>query len=123
MIAPKNYEIGGIKVNNVNTLLSLLRGRRNLRMLNIFGNRRRNNGNMILWSLLGLTAAGVIGTRNTRWMSRIQEGFNNFRNNTRMPLQNQMNLANEFAEEFAPKINNQTNKFNQQNNNSQNNQK
>jgi hypothetical protein len=58
---------------------------------------------MILWSLLGLTALGVIGRRNTRWGQKLQSGFNNLRNNTNLPLQNQMNFATEFAEDFTPK--------------------
>jgi hypothetical protein len=66
---------------------------------------------MILWSLLGLTALGVIGSRNTKWGQTIQEGYNNLRYNPRIPLQNQVNFAAEFAEEVVPKM------FNKNNNN------
>ncbi|MFZ0447458.1 MAG: hypothetical protein WAM95_23040, partial [Bacillus sp. (in: firmicutes)] len=58
---------GVIIMNNLINLFSLIGGRRYLRFFNLFGNRRRNNGNMILWSLLGLMALGVIGSRNTKW--------------------------------------------------------
>ncbi|MGM0876669.1 MAG: hypothetical protein ACQEWV_18390 [Bacillota bacterium] len=91
-------------MNNVNPLFSLIRGRRNLRFFNIFGNRRTNKGSMILWSLMGLTTVGIIGSRNTRWVQNIQESFNNLRNNSRIPLQNQVNFANEFAEEITPEF-------------------
>jgi hypothetical protein len=57
-------------MNNFNTLFSLIRGRSNQRFFNMFGNKRTNNGSMILWSLLGLTTLGVIGSRNTRWYKK-----------------------------------------------------
>ncbi|WP_378932346.1 hypothetical protein [Metabacillus herbersteinensis] len=75
----------------------------------MFGNRRTNNGSRILWSLLGLTTLGVMGSRNTKWAQKIQEGYNNLRNNTRRPLQNQVNFANEFAEEVTPNMVNKNN--------------
>ncbi|QGQ44845.1 hypothetical protein [Metabacillus sediminilitoris] len=77
-------------MNNFNTLFSLIRGRSNQRFFNMFGNKKTNNGSMILWSLLGLTTLGVIGSRNTRWVQKIREGYNNLRNNTRIPLKNQV---------------------------------
>lgn len=65
---------------------------------------------MILWSLLGLTTLGVIGSRNnTRWGQKIQEGYSNLRNNTRIPFQNQVNFASEFTEEVTPEILNKNN--------------
>ena len=96
-------------MNNLNTLFSFISGRRNQRFFNMFRKRRTNNGSMILWSLLGLTTLGVIGSRNTRWVQQIQEGYNNLRNNTRRPIQNQLNFASEFADEITPKILNKNN--------------
>ncbi|MCM3651824.1 hypothetical protein [Metabacillus litoralis] len=96
-------------MNNLNTLFSLIRGRRNLRFFNIFRNRRTNNGSMILWSILGVTALGVIGSRNTERGQKIQEGYNNLRNNPRIPLQNSVKFATEFAEEVTPEILNKNN--------------
>ncbi|WP_299088377.1 hypothetical protein [uncultured Metabacillus sp.] len=97
-------------MNNLNTLFSLLSGRRNVRLFNLLGNKRTNNGSLLLWSLLGLTALGVIGSRNTNWGQKIQEGFNNLRINSRIPLQNQMNFAYEFADEVFPNmVNNNSN--------------
>jgi hypothetical protein len=60
---------------------------------------------MILWLLMGLTTLGIIGSRNTRGVQNIQERFNNLRNNSRIPLQNQVNFANEFAKEITPEFN------------------
>ncbi|MBO1514190.1 hypothetical protein [Metabacillus bambusae] len=96
-------------MNNLYTLFSLIRGRRDQRFFNMFGNSRTNNGGIILWLLLGLTTLGVIGRRITRWVQKIQEGYNNLRNNTRIPVKNQVNFANEFAEEVTPKILNKNN--------------
>ena len=62
MIVSKQEQIGGIRMNNFNTLFSLIRGRSNQRFFNMFGNKKTNNGSMILWSLLGLTTLGVIGS-------------------------------------------------------------
>jgi hypothetical protein len=96
-------------MNNLINLFSLIGGRRNLRLFNIFRNRRTNNGSMLLWSLLGLTAIGVIGSRNTGWGQKIQEGYNNLRNTQRIPLQNSLKFATEFAEEVTPNIINKNN--------------
>ncbi|HZH59491.1 MAG TPA: hypothetical protein VEY70_07940 [Metabacillus sp.] len=98
-------------MNNFNFLISLMRGNRNRRFFNMFGNRRPNNGSMILLSLLSLTTLGVIGSRNTGWAKKIQEGYNNLRNNSRRPIQNPVNFATEFAEEVTPEM------FNKNNNN------
>ncbi|KKI90333.1 hypothetical protein WQ54_20410 [Bacillus sp. SA1-12] len=98
-------------MNNLITLFSFLGGRRNVQLLKLFGNKRTNNGRLLVWSLLGLTALGVIGSRNTNWGQKIQEGFNNLRNNTRIPIQNQMNFANEFGEEVFPNMVNKNNKI------------
>jgi|GEM_PF-5537504 len=101
-------------MNNFNFLGSLIRGNRNRRFFNMFRNRKPNNGSMILLSLISLTTLGVIGSRNTGWTRKIQEGYNNLRNNQKRPLQNQVNFANfasEFAEEVSPEM------FNKNNNN------
>ncbi|MCM3654005.1 hypothetical protein [Metabacillus litoralis] len=96
-------------MNNLNTLFSFISGRRNQRFFNMFRKRRTNNGSMILWSLLGLTTLGVIGSRNLRWVQQIQDGYNSIRNNTSRPLQNQVNFASEFTEELTPKMFNKNN--------------
>ncbi|MGP7815998.1 hypothetical protein [Niallia sp. 01092] len=96
-------------MNTINTLFSLMGGRRSRRFFNMLLNRRNNNWSMIAWSLLGLTTLGVIGSRNTRWMHKIQEVYNNLRNNTKRPIQSQMNFASEFAKELTPQVINNKN--------------
>jgi hypothetical protein len=42
-------------------------------------------------------------------VQKIREGYTNLRNNTRIPLKNQVYFANEFAEDITPKILNKNN--------------
>lgn len=70
----------------------------------MFSNRRTNNGRMILWSLVGLTALGVIGRRNKDWGQKMQNSLNNLRNQPKLPIQNKLNFANEYSAELLPAL-------------------
>ncbi|ASZ69410.1 hypothetical protein [Bacillus cereus] len=104
-------------MNIFNFLMSSLNYRKIIqRILELFGNKKKNNKGWILASLLGLgTVLGVLATRNSSMMKPIEHTFRGFQNKTRSFIPSKVNLANmEFADEITP--NNQERHSNQSNN-------
>ena len=75
------------------------------RILELFGNKKKNNKGWIWGSLLGLgTVLGVLATRNSSMIRPIKHTFQGFQNKTRTFIPSKVNLTNmEFADEITPK--------------------
>ncbi|EJR73156.1 hypothetical protein IK7_05828 [Bacillus cereus VD156] len=92
-------------MNILNFLMSSLNYRKIIqRILELFGNKKKNNKGWIWASLLGLgTVLGLLATRNSSMMKPIKHTFQGFQNKTRSFIPSKVNLANmEFADEITP---------------------
>ncbi|MBE7099236.1 hypothetical protein [Bacillus cereus] len=92
-------------MNILNFVMSLFNSKKiTQQMLELFGNKKKNNKGWIWASLLGVgTVFGLLATRNSSMMRPIKHTFQGFQNKTRTFIPSKVNLANmEFADEITP---------------------
>ncbi|MFE8702697.1 hypothetical protein ACFYKX_19020 [Cytobacillus sp. FJAT-54145] len=89
-------------MQTMNRLMSLLSNTNTQQFLKMLTNRKKNGNRGWTWfSLIGLAAVAFIAGRNQNVMHTVRSYVDRMQN--AKPLQSQLNLASEFAEEFAPK--------------------